>query len=95
MAVLAGVEKAPMSKRKPADIDQDTTPAEWIEAVLVHPGYREIRKRLELMLTRRRLELEQPCDSETTAGLRGRIDELKTCLNLPAILKKELEAQPK
>ena len=74
---------------------QDTTPAEWIEAVLVHPGWELIRERMDLMINRRRAELEQLLPPERTAFMRGEIAALRTCLSLPAILKKELEAQPK
>lgn len=77
-------------KRPRPPTGDDSTPAEWIEAAAVHPGYRVIRERMEQMLHKRRAELEQPAGELKTAEIRGRIDELKTVLALPVILTKEL-----
>ena len=77
-------------KRPRPRIGDDSAPAEWVEAATSHPGYEVIRERMEQMLAKYWVELEQPTDALRTAELRGAIAALRAVMALPAILQKEL-----
>ena len=58
-------------------------------------GYQLVKAFLEVSLARARSQLEQPAEAETTAALRGEIKALRTALDAPASVVREIKEAAK
>lgn len=68
--------------------DQDA-----LSDVLIAPGYRLLKNRVEAELERRRAALEVRQDEARTGECRGQIWALRMVLDIPQILREEMKIQ--
>ena len=74
---------------------EDGIDSEHLEQVLHTRGYGFIRQRLIEMRDAKLRDLVQPSGLEKTSELRGWILAIETCLEVPAILKREFREKEK